>query len=56
MNNNLILVGDMVRRAIICTFDAKVERPEMREFEFDPIGPWDGTGARSEDGYGCARA
>jgi putative DNA primase/helicase len=35
--NNLILVGDMVRRAVICTLDAGVERPELREFKFDPM-------------------
>lgn len=26
-----------VRRAVICTLDARVERPELREFKFDPI-------------------
>lgn len=36
--NNLVLVGDMTRRALICTLDAGVERPETREFDFDPIG------------------
>ncbi len=35
--NNLVLVGDMVRRAVVCTLDAKIERPELREFKFDPI-------------------
>ena len=35
--NNLVLVGDMVRRAVVCTLDAGVERPELREFKFDPI-------------------
>ena len=35
--NNLVLVGDMVRRAVVCTLDTGVERPELREFEFDPI-------------------
>jgi putative DNA primase/helicase len=35
--NNLVLVGDMVRRAVVCTLDARVERPELREFNFDPI-------------------
>ena len=35
--NNLVLVGDMMRRAVVCTLDAGVERPELREFEFDPI-------------------
>jgi RepB DNA-primase from phage plasmid len=35
--NNLTLVGDMVRRAVISTLDAGIERPELRNFEFDPI-------------------
>jgi putative DNA primase/helicase len=35
--NNMILVGDMTRRAVLCTLDAGVERPEQREFDFDPI-------------------
>jgi hypothetical protein len=35
--NNLTLLGDMVRRAVIGTLDAGVERPELRDFEFDPI-------------------
>ncbi|WP_066927311.1 bifunctional DNA primase/polymerase [Methylobacterium sp. CCH5-D2] len=35
--NNLILVGDMTRRTVLCTLDAKVERPELRTFDFDPV-------------------
>ncbi|MFE1601590.1 PriCT-2 domain-containing protein [Methylobacterium sp. ID0610] len=35
--NNLTLVGDMTRRAVICAMDAGVERPELREFAFDPV-------------------
>jgi len=35
--NNLTLVGDLVRRCIVCNLDAKVERPELREFSFDPV-------------------
>ncbi|MCJ2080730.1 hypothetical protein [Methylobacterium sp. J-090] len=35
--NNLTLLGDMTRRAILCTLDARVERPELREFAFDPV-------------------
>lgn len=35
--NNLTLVGDMTRRTVLCTLDAKVERPELREFDFDPV-------------------
>jgi len=35
--NNVRVVGDLVRRTLICQLDAKVERPELREFTFDPI-------------------
>lgn len=35
--NNLILHGDMGRRALLCSLDPGVERPELREFSFDPI-------------------
>src|SRR5262245_25502757 len=35
--NNVRVVGDLVRRALSCNLDAKVERPELREFAFDPI-------------------
>lgn len=35
--NNLILVGDMTRRAVVCALDAGIEQPETREFDFDPI-------------------
>lgn len=34
--NNLTLAGDMTRRAVICRLDAGVERPDAREFGFDP--------------------
>lgn len=34
--NNLIFAGDMTRRAIVCRLDAGVERPESRQFQFDP--------------------
>lgn len=34
--NNLILHGDMGRRALLCTLDPGVERPELRQFSFDP--------------------
>jgi hypothetical protein len=33
--NNLVLVGDLVRRALLCSMDAKVERPELRTFNID---------------------
>ena len=35
--NNLTLVGDMTRRAVLCSLDAGVEQPELREFTFDPV-------------------
>jgi putative DNA primase/helicase len=35
--NNIRVLGDLVRRTLVCNLDAKVERPEMREFAFDPI-------------------
>jgi hypothetical protein len=35
--NNLMLVGDMTRRALLCCLDPKSERPELRQFEFSPI-------------------
>jgi putative DNA primase/helicase len=35
--NNLTLVGDMTRRAIMCTMDPGVERPETRKFTRDPL-------------------
>jgi putative DNA primase/helicase len=35
--NNLRLTGDMPRRALLCSLDAKTERPEEREFKSDPV-------------------
>jgi hypothetical protein len=35
--NNLVLVGDMVRRTLLCGLDAGLERPELRKFAHDPI-------------------
>jgi hypothetical protein len=34
--NNLVLAGDAARRFVLCHLDAKVERPDQREFDFDP--------------------
>lgn len=34
--NNLVLVGDITRRVLICRLDAEVERPDQRQFDFDP--------------------
>jgi hypothetical protein len=35
--NNLVLVGDLTRRAIVCRLDAQMERPELRQFKVDPV-------------------
>jgi hypothetical protein len=35
--NNLTLEGDMTRRAIMCTMDPGVERPELRVFSSNPL-------------------
>jgi putative DNA primase/helicase len=35
--NNLVLVGDMTRRALLCSLDPKCERPELREFDRDVV-------------------
>jgi putative DNA primase/helicase len=35
--NNVRVRGDLVRRTLTCNLDAKVERPELRKFRFDPI-------------------
>lgn len=35
--NNISLVDDMTRRTILCSLDAQMERPEMRQFNFNPL-------------------
>jgi putative DNA primase/helicase len=35
--NNLTLVGDITRRALLCSLDPKHARPETRVFDRDPI-------------------
>jgi hypothetical protein len=35
--NNLVLIGDLIRRAILCRLDPKCERPETRVFDRDPV-------------------
>jgi putative DNA primase/helicase len=35
--NNVSLKGDMVRRGLTCTLDALDERPELRQFQHDPL-------------------
>jgi hypothetical protein len=34
--NNITLAGDVTRRSIIARIDSKTERPDEREFDFDP--------------------
>jgi hypothetical protein len=35
--NNLIIKGDLTRRAVIGKLDPEVERPELRQYDYDPI-------------------
>jgi putative DNA primase/helicase len=35
--NNLTLTGDLTRRALVCRLDPQIERPELREFDADPM-------------------
>jgi putative DNA primase/helicase len=35
--NNLVLVGDLTRRALLARLDPQLERPEMREFRRNPV-------------------
>jgi hypothetical protein len=35
--NNLLLVGDLTRRALVCRIDPKVECPENRVFDLEPV-------------------
>ena len=35
--NNLIIVGDLTRRGLKGRLDPKVERPELQQFDYDPI-------------------
>jgi putative DNA primase/helicase len=35
--NNLRLVGDLTRRAVIGRLDPKTDRPEIRQFDYDPL-------------------
>jgi hypothetical protein len=44
--NNVCLVGDVTRRAVLCTLDARRERPELREFKSDPVAEVRGNRGR----------
>jgi hypothetical protein len=35
--NNFTILGDVCRRAITTNMDPEVERPELRQFDFDPV-------------------
>ena len=35
--NNLVISGDMTRRAVLSRLDPKAERPELRVFDFEPV-------------------
>jgi putative DNA primase/helicase len=35
--NNLVLAGDLTRRTLLCRLDPGCERPELREFNCDPL-------------------
>jgi hypothetical protein len=35
--NNVIFKGDMVRRGLVCNLDALIERPELRQFQYNPL-------------------
>ena len=35
--NNLVLVGDLTRRSVLCRLDAQQERPELRQFDTNPL-------------------
>jgi hypothetical protein len=49
--NNLALVGDMTRRAVLCRLDAGCERPERRTFARSPV-----AAAKAERGLYLAAA
>jgi putative DNA primase/helicase len=34
--NNVVISGDLGRRSLLCSLDAGVERPELREFDYSP--------------------
>ncbi|MBW0449242.1 toprim domain-containing protein [Paraburkholderia phenoliruptrix] len=35
--NSLVVQGDMTRRVLLCSLDPQCERPELREFDWDPV-------------------
>jgi hypothetical protein len=49
--NNLVIAGDLTRRALLCSMDAQCERPELRSFEANAVET-----ARAERGQLVAAA
>ena len=45
--NNLIVKGDLIRRTLISRLDPKCERPELLQFDYDPVADARETVARS---------
>ena len=35
--NNFVIVGDVCRRVVTVNLDPEMERPELRQFDFDPV-------------------
>jgi putative DNA primase/helicase len=35
--NNIVLVGDLIRRVLLCSLDPNMERPELRQFKGNPF-------------------
>jgi putative DNA primase/helicase len=35
--NNFVIVGDVCRRTVTTNLDPRMERPELRQFDFDPV-------------------
>lgn len=35
--NNLVVAGDMTRRMLVAHLDPRMERPELRRFDFEPV-------------------
>jgi putative DNA primase/helicase len=55
--NRIELPDDMRRRSILCTLDAEMERPELRQFTFDPVAEvLDNRGSYIADALTIVRA
>jgi putative DNA primase/helicase len=49
--NNLTIVGDLTRRALICSLDAHCERPELRKFEANVLDTLRAQRGRLDDRF-----